>query len=303
MASPSRPMTFLLSLGLLVTGCGAPSASVNLAPAATRSAVGLAAPSPSSTLAHDSATSLPPTAIPARSPSARPITTGAVAVTVVDALRVRSKPRISEDSYKQEPLLPLGTQLYVIDGPISASGYAWFEILPLRSRAIPVGWVAAGSRDGHTWLAVDEFDCPSKPVDFRTLAALPAGVGLACFPRVALTVEARVVSCNCDVDGGWFEPSWFSFGGGPLLVDPAQTKAPSDVADWFPIHMDPDGHHDDVLPVDGVHPDLGQIVEVTGVFDHPAAGTCRYAEMGGELAPSQDCRSMFAVTRLTVVRG
>jgi hypothetical protein len=222
-------------------------------------------------------------------------------VTVVDGVRVRSKPRASDDSFKHEPLLPRGTPLYVLDGPISASGYTWYEVAPLSSRSLPRGWVASASRDGQTWLAVDDFDCPALPTDFRTLAALPAGVGLACFPGVPITVEARLVACNCDVDGGRFEPSWFTFGGGPLLVEPAQTQAPSDVADWFALHMDPAGQHDDVLPVDGVYPDPGQIVEVTGVFDHPAAASCMLAEMDGELAPSHDCRFTFAVTRLSVV--
>jgi hypothetical protein len=130
---------------------------------------------------------------------------------------------------------------------------------------------------------------------------MPPGIGLACFPGRPITVEARLVACNCDVDGGWFEPSWFTFGGGPLLVDPRATKAPSDTADWFALYMDPNGQHDDVLPTEGVDPTLGQVVEVTGMFDHPAAASCTFTEMDRKAVPSQDCRLAFAVTRLVVV--
>ena len=178
-------------------------------------------------------------------------------------------------------------------------------MLPLGSRDLPQGWVAAASRDGEPWLEAGSFECPAPPADFRTLANLPAGVGLACFPGAPITVEARLVSCNCDVDGGWYNPAWFTFGGGPLLVPPGRTTAQSDTADWFPLHMDPAGHHDDVLPASlADQPDLGQIVEVTGVFDHPAAAACTFTDIGeepGEPAPTNDCRSKFAVTNLRVV--
>jgi hypothetical protein len=43
------------------------------------------------------------------------------------------------------------------------------------------------------------------------------------------------------------------------------------------------------------------MVEVTGIFDHPAASTCTKTEMDGDPAPSQGCRLEFAVTQLRVV--
>jgi len=155
------------------------------------------------------------------------VTVGTTAATVVDGLRIRSKPRVADDSFKLEPLLPLGSQVYVLDGPISASGYAWYEVAPLGSRTLPQGWVAAGSRTGEPWLAPGNFRCPPVPTDFKSLAALPPAVGLACFPRTPITVVARLIECNCDIDGGWLTPGWFSLGtGGPeMLVD-----APDDSA-------------------------------------------------------------------------
>ena len=65
---------------------------------------------------------------------------GQVVTTLADdGLRVRSQPRISDDSEKYDPLLPLGTQLYVLDGPMSASGYTWYQVAPLTSTAPDLG--------------------------------------------------------------------------------------------------------------------------------------------------------------------
>jgi hypothetical protein len=219
-----------------------------------------------------------------------------VAVTVVDSLRVRSEPRVSEDSYKEKPLLPLGTTLYVLDGPVSASGYDWYQVFPLASRTLPQGWVASASRDGEPWIADGDFACPAMPIDIRSLAALRPGVGLACFPRVPIKVKARLIRLGGELDGGAYTPGWFGVGqlGGMLLVEPEVTRPPADPRSWFILILDPAGQHPDVLPV-------GEVVKVTGVFDHPAAAACTF-DSGREPVPSQDCRLMFAVKRLVVVR-
>ena len=221
---------------------------------------------------------------------------GSVVTTLADdGLRVRSEPRVSDDSLMLEPLLPIGSELYVLEGPVSASGYAWHEVVPLTSRKSPSGWIASADRDGEPWIAAGEFDCPRMPTDIRALAALPSGVGIACFARVPITVEARLIGCNCDHDGSWYTPHWFFLGSGSpnLLVAPDVTTVPPNVADWFALNLDPTGEHPDVLPID-------QIVEVTGVFDHPAASSCTRTEMDGEPVPSQGCRLEFAITRLVV---
>ena len=215
---------------------------------------------------------------------------GNVAVTVADGLRVRSKPRVSDDSFQYEPLLPLGTQLYVLDGPVSASGYTWYEVVSLASRTHPRGWVAIADRSGEPWLGTDDFACPPMPTDFRSLKALLPSVGLACFARVPITVQARLIGCNCEMDGPVYSPGWFGLGSGyRLLVEPGVTSPPADPGQWFILTLDPAGQHPDVLPV-------GKVVEVTGIFDHPAAASC--TEMDGEAVPTQVCRLQFAVTRL-----
>ena len=294
MRSSSALLTLTVA-SVVLGACGsslAPTSDRAVAsPSGTRSSpqAPIDAPSPLLTLA--------PTPLPTRSHAADPQPTsllGAVVTTIADdGLRVRSEPRVSDDSRKLEPLLPLGAQLYVLGGPVSASGYLWYEVVPLTSRNLPSGWIASADRDGEPWIAVADFDCPRKPVDFRSLAALPPGVGLACFARQPITVEARVIRCNCDMDGSWYTPAWFFLGSGSpnLLVAPDVTTVPRDTADWFFLNLDPAGQHPDVLPVD-------QVVEVTGIFDHPAASSCTRTEMDGEPVPSQGCRLAFAVTRL-----
>jgi hypothetical protein len=291
----------------LLGGCSAgttpsPSLSPSLASVFTPAVVGSSA-SPTPRMPG----SLAPTTTPSPTPSPTPslAATGSPNDTLVGrvvrsladvGLRVRSRPGNGSDSEPYEPLLPLGTQMYVLDGPVLASNHPWYEVVPLSSRHLPSGWVAGAEEDGVPWIAVDAFDCPPLPTDLRSLAALPPGVGLACFPRVPITVEARLLSCDCDVDGSGYDPWWFFLGSGSpdLLVEPGVTSVPEDFGDWFILNLDPAGQHPDVLPV-------GEVVEVTGVFDHPAAAKCtRTDPPDGETLPSQGCRLEFAVTRLLV---
>ena len=65
-----------------------------------------------------------------------------------------------------------------------------------------------------------------------------------------------------------------------MLVEPRLTRPPPDVGDWYWLHLDPAGQRPAALPV-------GEIVEVTGVFDHPAAAECTFTELEGKPVPSQ----------------
>jgi len=212
-------------------------------------------------------------------------------------LRVRSAPGNGADSQALKPLLPLGTQMYVLDGPVMASNHPWYEIVPLTPGGdLPSGWVAGAEEDGEPWVAADDFKCPPMPTDLPSLAALPPGAGLVCFPRVPITVQARLIKGPGDFDGPGYDPWWFFLGSGSpdLLVEPGATSVPEDFGDWFFLNLDPAGEHPDVLPI-------GEVVEVTGMFDHPAAASCtRTDPPDAKTVPSQGCRLEFAVTRLLV---
>jgi hypothetical protein len=78
------------------------------------------------------------------------------AVTVSDDLRVRSLPFVGADSVKYEPLLPEGTELYVVDGPVLGSGFWWYLVEPdalAIEDGYSAGWVASADHDGTPWLA------------------------------------------------------------------------------------------------------------------------------------------------------
>ena len=105
-------------------------------------------------------------AVPATSPVASPAASapaqadpfvGKVVVTVTDDLVVRSQPRVADDSVIYRPYLPRGTELRVIDGPVKASGYTWYQVIPvsfvLTGRPAN-GWVAAAGKDGEPWIAL-----------------------------------------------------------------------------------------------------------------------------------------------------
>jgi serpin B len=137
-----------LIVALLIAGCGSSDSSP--APAAPPAA----APSAAAPSARAIASAIP-SAEPSPSPG-DPLL-GALVVTVSDRLRVRSEPRVSDDSIKYEPLLPLGTELRVVGGPVSDSGYVWYQIEPVSfslSHGVVRGWVAMGDHDGEPWIAL-----------------------------------------------------------------------------------------------------------------------------------------------------
>jgi hypothetical protein len=281
-----RTIIVFLVAALAVAGCGArdaPTSSSSAAPNSTATASASERTAASST-----------TGQPSPSHAAERIGPRTFVTSVVDALRVRTLPRIAADSRKLEPLLQRGTALYVLDGPVAASGYSWFQVIPVPGFGVPNGWVAAASRDGEPWLEPTDFGCPSIPTDIQTLSRLRPSVGLACFARIPITVRARVVECGCDIDGPMIAPDWFSSTGGSpvLLIDVAETR-PAKGEDWFLLHLDPAAE----LNADVA---LGAIVEVTGIFDHPAAKTCTETE-DRQTSPSLQCRLTFAVTKLTTV--
>jgi serpin B len=63
---------------------------------------------------------------------------------------------VSDDSIAYEPLLPLGTELFVLDGPVSANDYTWYKVAPVSFAGLDgpgYGWVASAGKDGEPWIA------------------------------------------------------------------------------------------------------------------------------------------------------
>jgi serine protease inhibitor len=157
-------------------------------------ACGTSSPTPSPGMPTPNPSASAPTA--SSSPSASPGVPeqDSVVVTVSDRLRVRSQPRVSDDSVAYEPLLPLGTELFVLDGPVSANGYSWYKVAPVSFVGLGgpgFGWVASADKNGDPWivpatgataglgLAIAAVSrAPANPAEARPAAAAINAFGL-----------------------------------------------------------------------------------------------------------------------------
>ncbi len=153
-------------------------------------ACGAAPTSPSPSVASPPATSAPsatPSILP--SPSTPALAVGSLAKTVSDRLRVRSQPRVSDDSILYEPVLPLGTELTVVSGPVSASDYMWYEVQVAPGTladGVTRGWVAMADHDGTPWIAVAGAPIAGLEVATSDVARAPAD------PAAAVDAAAAV---------------------------------------------------------------------------------------------------------------
>ena len=282
-----RLMASIVAAAALIGGCDAATG--------TSAVTGPVVVSPS---AGTPAASRPeaPTPVPG---SLDALVAGRTAVVAVDGLRIRSEPRISDDSKELEPLLSPGL-VYLYAGPVQASGYDWFKVLPF-DESYPQGWVAAASREGEPWIKLDEAGCDSIGPSVTGLANASPGERLGCSGGAEVTVDARIVDCNAEVHGSTIEPAWFGLE--PVrvgeqrclaLVEPDGSQPDPDVP--FFAHFDPEGDIPDPLPVN-------RHVLVSGLFDHPAARTCTFGSSEG---PPPDpvllCRTTFAITRVRPAR-
>ena len=157
-------MTLLVVLGgaaVIIGSRGSnvgPSISPPVAsPAQTAAALVSPVPTPAPT-ASPAPTALPsplPTesAGPVVSPSPNdnePLRAGDIAAMVTDGrLVIRTLPGTSPESAIYKTRVYPGQRLLILDGPVEASGYAWFHV---RVGAID-GWVAAAGLNGEVWLA------------------------------------------------------------------------------------------------------------------------------------------------------
>ena len=190
----ARRVVVLAAVIALVAGCS--SSSPSSSPRA-------GSPTPSQATLPATPTAAPsasPAATSAPAPTATPVAldpfVGKVVVTVSDNLVVRSEPRVSDDSIMYEPWLPTGTELKVLDGPVSGSGFTWYEVEPVSFTALDGpghGWVAMAGKDGEPWIALPEPEIAGIELAKAEVARAPAD------PAAAKTAAASINAFGLDL--------------------------------------------------------------------------------------------------------
>jgi hypothetical protein len=217
---------------------------------------------------------------------------GSVVRTTDVGLRMRAAPGTGDGSPTVHDGLPAGTSLYVLDGPVSDDGYHWYRVewlAPAGARSS--GWVAAADRDGRPFVERATLACPPSPTVPSEIAALADGYRVGCFSEDPIEIRARLVPCHCNPTAP-MEPSWLMPDYGPdgawLLTDPGATGSPDLEKGLFLTR-----HPDVPAPDDW----SGDIVVLTGMFDHPDAAGCATPVGDGPSDPA-DCSGMFVVTAI-----
>ena len=309
-----RSLTAAAAVCLVLAACGAAPATTP-SPSPSPSPAAAIEPSPSASAAP-MASAEPSVSVPGDSV---PIPPDTYARVVTDDLRVRSKPGVSEDSKKLEPLLQAGVQVVVLDGPVQASGYDWYLVQPTipsdTAEQYRFGWVAAADKDGEPWIQSKTVDCPPLPTSAEQLDELYQGRFLfheiTCFGGKEMRFQARlgVPEARCGAEPDWgVDPSWFD-------------RCGSDESYLFPLEATRDYIAITPIWAPGVDTNLGSspnarladmpLVEVTGMFDHPDAQTCRNRPNTDDpITPEPDpaqtilrCRMKFVVTSLREIDG
>ena len=291
-------------LGVVPIASPSPSDEPSAAPSVDPSAV----PSPSIAPSPSADPSVEPSADPSVDPSVDPSGDTFIPadlgpdrigrVVATDGLRVRSLPTVGESSERLEPTLDAGVPFYVVDGPVVADGYAWYQIDPYDAYpSLPFGWVAAGSREGDPWIELYLDGCDSIYPSVEILATQGPQEALYCYGLSMpgdIELTGNLVCDFGDIDGVISGPAWFEH---DRYCD---LRAP----DWS-IH---DGKAIRVWgqaatslleqggPVDAQY-------TVVGHFDDPASTECETGGVEGDpLDPAEAvlfCRMQFVATEVT----
>jgi hypothetical protein len=283
----------ILVVALTVTGCSSveltPSAEVQTSPASPA-----ASPTAEATVIAEPSQIVEPTADAGLAPDD-------VAQVVTTDLVVRSAPGTGTDSEIYGPTLLSEPQLlYVVDGPVFASGYDWYLVAPFvvdwqPNNLPPPGWVAAASRDGEVWIAPAGPPECGEPMLRDIVVELSRMARLACYGDTPLTLEGTFGGCF-QAGGVELSPSWLGAQGCLLY----HTGHPEGVQ--IP---DPGGLIMRFQGEIGVPYDQGGVaIRVDGHFDDPAALTCVSTEPEPSLSPELivfGCRTQFVATQVSII--
>jgi hypothetical protein len=317
--SRMRVVVAAVIIGLLVASCGSTPerlpASLSAEPSNAASSpspdrgISSAAPETSPSRAIEPSAAPSPAATPADTQSRpRP---DSFAWVVTDNLRVRSRPEVSDQSAKYEPLLWKGALLWVIEGPVRGSGYDWYRIQPMGEADLqqhpdppPEGWVAAASKVGEPWVE-DWGICPRVPLDTVSEFDWPAQglIGLSCNGSQSIEFTAmasRWSPHTCD-DSDWrrqIEPVWFQGCVDRYVLDRVGGFAQGERA-ALSITLAPEV---EVNVTPALEIGSWVRVRVSGHYDDPRARSCRLPEHLANVSEEtvvRFCRAQFVVDTLT----
>jgi hypothetical protein len=226
------------------------------------------------------------------------------------SLRVRTAPGVGSDSRKLEPLLPTGTRMFVVGGPVTADGYDWYEIqTDADAGEIDLyGWVAAADKEGRAWIKPTDPKCPDARDGLAISEAAPLD-RLACFGDAQFEIVAREVFTIVDVDD---EPCPWSPGHGACSIDPLWLAWPFEL--FIGEFETGPGEMGGVITMTvAIPPDVlaaapglddAEDVRVTLSSDSPEARDCRFLDRAGdEVRPRArailECRTRLVVRDLS----
>jgi hypothetical protein len=130
------------------------------------------------------------------------MTSGSTVDVIVTDLRVRTAPTVDDSkSAKLEPLLGRGTQLRILDGPVHADGYDWYQVeaigWPHR------GWVAAADHDGSPWIQLPIASRPPATLsaeEAKLIEGLRPDAAIDCRSRRTKLPARATVGVECHVN-------------------------------------------------------------------------------------------------------
>jgi hypothetical protein len=234
-----------------------------------------------------------------------PLAHDSAALVVTDDLRIRSAPFVGDLSVRYRRLLQRDDRLFVVDGPVIAQNYEWYQVKAWRPSSPdvswPVGWVARAGHNGEVWFRASTMSCPASPVEAPDLLALAQLERVACYRDKPIEVRAVVGgppddTCDPARSGCPTGPPLLT--GASLLAGVSATGAPSAAISFA---VDPGAN---VAVADLAR---AGVVRLRGAFDHPDSASCRPdpARTGpdGPISPSDAvlaCRSRFIVTHATI---
>ena len=238
-------------------------------------------------------------------PFGAPLPIDSLAQVVSGRLRIRSEPRVADDSIKFEPLLGVGVRLFVLEGPVVANDYEWYQITAWHPddpfASWPVGWVSRGDHDGTPWIRPVTDVCPTGEITAAVVSTMPAPERVACFGDQTLRLRAFVSGSGevtaCVADPGCIDgPAWLAGHAGWVADADASRDTPS--IGGPPLAIDPAGAvAERSMPTN-------TMVELVGGFGHPAAGNCRMRAPGAadgrmtDAAARLQCRASFVVSEI-----